>query len=278
MARKKKRPATEDVDMDAALNEPEIRRALAKFCKEHGLDLNNLPSGLTASDLIDRIPRTDGDGTVEPWWVEYDAIARGEKSRPIGAPRKGAPPVAWTEIDHLLVTGELTAEGRVYPTTAELAERFNVSRQAIERYAKLNGVEGRRLSFAEKTERAQEDAAVAVDVARVVSSREKARLAVDLYLDGFIDALRKGRVQTNSVDDLDKIVRILDRLDGGPDKVVEHQHSLTLETIQQRFERAKRGLGVEAPVGIAPPNDRKQLPIAVKKSQDVVDVEAKDAS
>jgi hypothetical protein len=164
-----------------------------------------------------------------------------------GRPRRAdAPKIPWVTVDKSLVFGERevdpkTGNERVrYPSLAELAERFGVSRTLMWKYAHKHRVYERRAEVRLKTEARFEDKVIE----KLATSRATATVnvigVVDQFLLRFEQELREGRVKTDSAADFDRLARLRELMNGSSDARIELQGGLTLEAIQARH-RALRG-------------------------------------
>ena len=168
-------------------------------------------------------------------------------TRPRGRPKSAdAPIIDWSSVDRSLVHGEaVVIDGgrtrtRRYPSLAELAERWNVTKTRMWQYAHKHKCFERRKEVQAREEvkydhlitsrRAESRALEAKDVVEVV----------DEYIRGFRQNISQGKVRTDSPGDLDRMVRLKELMVGNADSRQELQGGLTLEAIQARH-RVLRG-------------------------------------
>jgi len=166
--------------------------------------------------------------------------------RPRGRPKRAdAPVVPWTEVDRLLVFGEVakdpvTAKEAVkFPSLADLAKRYAVSRNLIWRYADRAKCFQRR-EEARLTTQARFDQKVIEQAAnaRAAASSDVSRL-VDDVIASFRKAFDEGRVRIDSAADLDRLIRLKELLGGRADSRGELHGQVTLEAIQARHRRLR---------------------------------------
>jgi hypothetical protein len=171
----------------------------------------------------------------------------GKSSRPRGRPRRAdAPIVPWEEVDKLLVFGESVKdeatgrEMRSFPSYAELAERYGVSRARIGQYASRAQCVRRR-EEAQQREQVRYDEKVSMKraEARALVTEDVVRI-IDDYIEGFRKAVEEQRVRFDSPADLDRLVRLKELMLGNADSRQEVQGGLTLDSIQQRHQQLRR--------------------------------------
>lgn len=170
-------------------------------------------------------------------------------ARTRGRPRKvDAPLVPWQEVDGLLVMGEkvtdeATGNGVVrFPSFAEVAERYGVSKSLVGKYAARHNCLKRR-----EENRVREQIQFETEVvkkrakARALSTDDAVRI-IDDYLKRFEEALEEGRVRFDSAGDFNTMLRLKEFVQGRADSRQEIQGMLTLEEIQARHRRMRDDL------------------------------------
>ena len=166
--------------------------------------------------------------------------------RPRGRPKRAdSPVVPWDEVDRLLIFGEPAKDPRTgqeavkFPSLADLAKRYGVSRNLIWRYADRAKCFARRDEARLKTQaRFEQKVIEQAASARALASSDVASI-VDAYIGEFRKSLDEGKVRTDSPSDLDRLVRLKELVTGGPDSRTELRGELTLEAIQLRHRRLR---------------------------------------
>jgi len=168
------------------------------------------------------------------------------KPRKHGRPKRAdAPVVPWDEVDRLLVFGEPAQdprngqEGIRYPSLADLAKRYAVSRNLMWRYAHKANCFARREEARRKTLESYERKVIEKTAKTRANATTEVSQIVDRYVVDFHQALRDGKVQANSALDLDRLVRLKELLNGNADTRSELTGELTLEAIQGRHRRMR---------------------------------------
>lgn len=162
-----------------------------------------------------------------------------------GRPKRAdAPMVPWVTVDKLLVFGERDVDPasggeRVrYPSLADLAARYGVSRTLMWKYAHKHKVYERRREAQLKTEARTEHKVIE----KLSTARANATVDVLGVLDEFISRfgadLREGRVKTDSAADFDRMARLRELMSGSPDSRLE-LGGLTLGAIQARHRTVR---------------------------------------
>jgi hypothetical protein len=164
---------------------------------------------------------------------EHPAKPRRRPGRPKHA---DAPIIPWEEVDRLLVFGEAAkdaATGREavrFPSLAELAEHYGVSRNRMWQYASKVRCFARREEARLKTQETYERKVIEkVASSRALATADVAGI-VDSYISGFRQALDEGKVRVDSPADLDRLVRLKELLAGNADSRSELRGQLTLAT------------------------------------------------
>jgi hypothetical protein len=126
-----------------------------------------------------------------------------------------------------------------FPSLADLAKRYGVSRNLVWRYADRAKCFARRVEARLKTQaRFEQKVIEQAASARALASSDVAGI-VDAYIGEFRKALHQGKVRTDSPSDLDRLVRLKELVTGGPDSRSELRGELTLEAIQLRHRRLR---------------------------------------
>lgn len=200
------------------------------------------PATRGASDRIGRSKVTEPVQALMP-----------RRRRPGRPKRADAPVVPWEEVDRLLIFGELAKDPRTgqeavrYPSLADLARRYGVSRNLVWRYADRAKCFQRREEAQLKTQARFEQKVIEQAAnARALASSDVAGI-VDAYIGEFRKSLDEGKVRTDSPSDLDRLVRLKELLAGNADSRSELRGELTLEAIQLRHRRLRGQVEVMTP-------------------------------
>jgi len=175
-----------------------------------------------------------------------------ERRRP-GRPRhQQAPVIPFAELDRLLVFGEVSmnedgTSNTVYPTYRELAEKYGVAPSVIADYAKSHNTMHRRKYGEHRIEARRDEKIIeARATAEAITVAEMLAL-IDEFLIKFREALKEGRVRTDSPADVNTLIRLKSFLEGGADSRQEIRHMLSLEVLSERHERYMRDLENSTP-------------------------------
>ncbi len=135
----------------------------------------------------------------------------------------------------------------VYPTYRELAEKYGVAPSVIADYAKSHNTMHRR-KYGEHRIKARRDEKIieARATAEAITVAEMLAL-IDEFLIKFREALKEGRVRTDSPADVNTLIRLKSFLEGGADSRQEIRHMLSLEVLSERHERYMRDLESSTP-------------------------------
>lgn len=163
-----------------------------------------------------------------------------------GRPKRAdAPVVPWDQVDRLLVFGEPARdprtgqEGVKFPSLAELAKRFGVSRNLIWRYADRAKCFQRREEARLKTQARFEQKVIEQAAnTRAAASADVSKL-VDDVIGSFRKAFDEGRVRVDSASDLDRLIRLKELLGGRADSRGELHGHVSLEAIQARHRQLR---------------------------------------
>jgi hypothetical protein len=179
-----------------------------------------------------------------------DASKTGAKPQPRpkkrGRPKRGeGPNVPWPAVDLALVHGERQVDPQTgdevlrYPSLADLAERYGVSRTLLWKFARRRNCYERRKEAQLKTQARTDDKVIEkVSSARAAATSDVAAI-VDTFISGFRKALDEGKIRVDSPADLDRLVRLRELVLGRPDGRSELQGQLSLEAIQLRHRRLR---------------------------------------
>jgi hypothetical protein len=157
-------------------------------------------------------------------------------SRRAGRPKKGDGPAFPTdEVDKLLVSGELTKEGKSnFPSMRDIAQRFGVSHSVISEYSKRHDCINRRHRIgAEARDLSDKKVAESLAASMVVDKAQMDKLACE-FMGAFGTALREGRVRADNFADFNQAVRLVQLLRGEADTRQEHLGGITLERLGER--------------------------------------------
>jgi hypothetical protein len=171
-----------------------------------------------------------------------------------GRPKRAdAPVVPWDQVDAALVFGEPARdpkngqEGVKFPSLAELAKRFGVSRNLVWRYAHKSDCYRRREEARLKTlARFEQKVIEQAANARAAASSDVATL-VDDVIGSFRKAFDEGKVRVDSASDLDRLIRLKELLGGRADSRGELHGHVTLEAIQARHRRLRDQVEATSP-------------------------------
>lgn len=176
------------------------------------------------------------------------------QQRKRGRPRRAdAPVVPWDLVDAALVFGEPARdrktgqEGIKFPSLADLAKRFGVSRNLVWRYAHKSDCYRRREEARLKTlARFEQKVIEQAANTRAAASADVTKL-VDDVIASFRKAFDEGRVRVDSASDLDRLIRLKELLGGRADSRGELHGQLSLEAIQGRHRRLRDQLDGMSP-------------------------------
>ena len=167
-------------------------------------------------------------------------------------PREGGEvDIVYREGD-LLVFGEVSmnddgTSNTVYPTYRELAEKYGVAPSVIADYAKSHNTMHRRKYGEHRIEARRDEKIIeARATAEAITVAEMLAL-IDEFLIKFREALKEGRVRTDSPADVNTLIRLKSFLEGGADSRQEIRHMLSLEVLSERHERYMRDLESSTP-------------------------------
>jgi len=266
--------------MPDLLDDPRVRAHLERICKDHGLDVDDLPDGFAPADILDRHPLQDDR---EPAWdVEAEQVAAGDRRRRPGHPRPGDHPIPWEQVEHLLVFGEDYSgdDGKTYvryPTPGELAKRFNCDPKTIRDFAKKRDTAARRTRIECKTQAYVEEAVATTHAVAIASAREQVVSICDGFIQRFAEALAAKKIRTDSIADLNTIVRLREFVVGGPDQRTETSHVLSLEVLQRKHAEYRQEVDSDpamALLGVVEEGSVAQQRAAILGRGDVIDVQA----
>ena len=135
----------------------------------------------------------------------------------------------------------------VYPTYRELAEKYGVAPSVIADYAKSHNTMHRRKYGEHRIEARRDEKIIeARATAEAITVAEMLAL-IDEFLIKFREALKEGRVRTDSPADVNTLIRLKSFLEGGADSRQEIRHMLSLEVLSERHERYMRDLESSTP-------------------------------
>jgi hypothetical protein len=135
----------------------------------------------------------------------------------------------------------------VYPTYRELAEKYGVAPSVIADYAKSHNTMRRRKYGEHRIEARRDEKIIeARATAEAITVAEMLAL-IDEFLIKFREALKEGRVRTDSPADVNTLIRLKSFLEGGADSRQEIRHMLSLEVLSERHERYMRDLESSTP-------------------------------
>ena len=164
-----------------------------------------------------------------------------QKKKKGGRPKKGEEPrFPYNEVDDLLVRGEIVVHGEgsgvkvVYPTFADLAERFDVSRATISNFAKKRNCKRRRQELQEKVKVRPKHKLRDYQDEDVDFTRADVLRIIKKWLMRFEEAVEEGSVRFDNPSDLNTLARLQEFLTGHAESRKEVQNSITLEQIQER--------------------------------------------
>lgn len=196
-------------------------------------------------------PQADSGNVVRE---TYDADAEStdagdttstEKRRP-GRPRhQDAPLIPFDELDRLLVFGEvqLLGDGKtttIYPAYRALADKYGVAPSVIAEYARSHNTMKRRKLAAMRIEARTDEKLVELRSDAMAVGEARLLAMIDDFLLKFEEALKEGRVRTDSAADVNTFVRLKQFIQGGADSRQEVRSILSLEALQERYARARR--------------------------------------
>lgn len=177
----------------------------------------------------------------------------GEERRRPGRPRhQQAPIIPFAELDRLLVFGETTMNddgtpNTVYPTYRELAEKYGVVPSVIADYAKSHNTMWRRKHGEHRIEARRDEKIIEARATAEAMTVAEMLALCDEFLIKFREALKEGRVRTDSPADVNTLIRLKSFLEGGADSRHEVRHMLSLEVLSEKHERYMRDLESSTP-------------------------------
>lgn len=206
---------------------------------------------------VEKPPETEASDVVRASYDEpTEAVVPTEPTeerRRSGRPRhQQAPVIPYAELDRLLVFGEVSmnedgTSNTVYPTYRELAEKYGVVASVIADYAKSHNTMHRRKYGEHRIEARRDEKIIeARATAEAITVAEMLAL-IDEFLIKFREALKEGRVRTDSPADVNTLIRLKSFLEGGADSRQEVRHMLSLEVLSERHERYMRDLESSTP-------------------------------
>jgi len=167
-------------------------------------------------------------------------VPKPEPDKKGGRPRKvDGPKVNYQQLDRLLVFGELVESGSaepvvVYPSYRALAKRFGISHSVVSDYAKKHDCLRRRATNQARVEARTDDKLVEMLSTVLAVSKERTVRLLDRFIIEFEKTMDEGRVRTDSLTDLNLVVRLKEFLLGGADSRQEVHAALSLEELQAR--------------------------------------------
>jgi hypothetical protein len=186
------------------------------------------------------------DDAESPWLAGEKLDAAERRRRGPGRPHKrDAPEVNIEELDRALVCGEaeMLANGEVrtiYPTFRELADRYGVGPAYIADYARSRNCMKRRRVAQLRVSMLAEEKLIEKRAEAIALAREDVIQMIDAFLLKFAESLREGRVRTDSPADVNTLARLKEFLLGGADSRREVRATLSLEGLQERYERFRQ--------------------------------------
>jgi hypothetical protein len=190
--------------------------------------------------------------------ADEEKIAMPRKKDP--APRRAArrpkkaeaPVVNYTELDRLLVFGEVVAKGDgtsdvVFPSYRQLAKRFGISSSLVGEYASAHDCMRRRAEAAAKINQQAEEKIIELRASQIAVSREHELRIIDAYLLKFERAVIEDRVRCDDPNDFDKMARLKEFKQGGVESRKEVNGMPRLEDLQERYRRYQEQLASTTP-------------------------------
>ena len=177
--------------------------------------------------------------------AEPELEAPKERRKP-GRPRhQDAPVIPWEELDRLLVFGEvqLLEDGKhttVYPTYRALADKYGVVPSVIADYARTHNTMNRRKVAATRIAARTDEKLIELRSDVIAVGEARLIAMIDDFLLKFEEALKEGRVRTDSAADVNTLVRLKQFIQGGADSRQEVRNILSLEALQERYARMMR--------------------------------------
>jgi len=163
-----------------------------------------------------------------------------------GRPRRpDGPLIPYEELDRLLVFGEVRVledgtHTTVYPTYRALAERFGVAVSFIGNYASSRNCMKRRAQTASRVAVRTEEKLINLRADALAVGEDRLVQMIDEFLLKFEQALKEGRVRSDSPADVNTLARLKAFIMGGADSRHEIRAVLSLEALQERHTRMMR--------------------------------------
>jgi hypothetical protein len=193
------------------------------------------------------LPRRPDSGAPSKLADSMETAAKPQRrSKKAGRPKRGeGPNVPWPAVDLALVHGERQVDPQTgeevlrYPSLADLAERYDVSRTLLWKFARRRNCYERRKEAQLKTQARTDDKVIEkVASARAAATSDVAAI-VDTFISGFRKALDEGKIRVDSPADLDRLVRLRELVSGNADSRGELLGQVSLEAIQGRHRRLR---------------------------------------
>lgn len=168
-------------------------------------------------------------------------------------------PIDWTLGERLFVEGELvgTAEQtkRVYPSFSEIGRRLSTTKENVQGRS-------RRYNWPQLREEFQKANSVVSGMAEdspvkygKTNSRKRSRRSAEQilleYVDHFSDAVRLKTVRFDTINDLDKALRLLAFVRGQHESTKTVRHVMSLETMSQRHSAHRDHMKATLDDGVA---------------------------
>ncbi len=203
-----------------------------------------------------------------------------QEKRP-GRPRNSDPPrFPADEVERILVFGETVGVSTIqYPSFRELAERYDVTHNAISQFADRKNCLQRREQFQNQVRKAVEEKLVEQRIGKCVVTAEQAVELIDEYVLEFWKALKENRVRCDNPSDLNALLRLKQFMLGGADSRQEVNSALLLESLQARHReileaRAEESLAQRGEVEL--PDNPRARPIGQRVGKHTTDDNEED--
>ena len=163
------------------------------------------------------------------------------EKRKQGRPKPGRrPKVDYRQVDKLLVSGEQDPGDKkllVYPSYAELAERYGVSKSTIAQYASRHNCTHRRKNLINELQAKLEQKLIEIRTdPRALAIGEVVGI-IDAYVRLFAQRVHSGEIRADNPADVDRLLRLKEFLLGNADSRTEVTGHISLEAIQTRHKQ-----------------------------------------
>lgn len=221
------------------------RAAVQQFAKKNGLQelrTRFLESGAEPPTPPPALESQFNPFPVEPPIVEFEPETEIEE---LHETKRNDAKLTFKDINDiqvLLVFGEQItrpdgSSDRHFPTNAEIAKRYAVTEATISRVAKRYNCRARHDENMNRIQAIKEQRISTAIAEADFLGTEFVVGVIDEYIRKFQECLAKGEVRVDNPNDFNTMVRLRQFLLGGSDSRLEVMGNLTLDVLQERFQR-----------------------------------------